>query len=268
MISTTKFFIWFFEGLGGIGGWIIFFLISAAAVLYIFVDSSRRKMPALGWQLGSLLLALLVVPAGVFRFVSPETQATLLQYLELLFYLGIIGGIVPFFIALGYMLHFRGFAVCPNGHLYEPALGDCMECLSDEPMPVPSLVNPVRDTEVEERQTIFTQVGQIFLPFKSKEKAQAFLLLPDGHTYQLNKGTTLIGRDQSNDFVFLNKYVGRSHSKIVEEGKNLFRIYDLGTKNFTWLNGRKIDKSVLLETDDELRFGQEVKATFLVSSKH
>lgn len=265
MISTTNFFIWFFEGLGGIGGWIIFFLITAAAVLYIFIDSLTRKMPALGWRLGSLLLALLVVPAGVFRFLPPETQTTLLQYLELIFYLGIIGGIVPFFVALGYWLHFRGFAVCPNGHLYEPAMGDCSECLKSGPASPPDFVNPEVE---EERQTIHTQVGQIFLPHKSKEKAQAFLLLPDGHTYQLNKGTTLIGRDRSNDFVFLNMYVGRRHAKIVEEGKNLFRLFDLASKNYTWLNGKKMKQSILLETDDELRFGQEVKATFLVSSKH
>lgn len=267
MISTTQFFIWFFEGLGGIGGWIIFFLISAAAVLYVFIDSLTRKMPALGWRLGALLLALLVVPAGVFRFLPPETQDTLLQYLELIFYLGIFGGIVPFFIALGYWLHFRGFAVCPNGHLYEPALGDCSECLKQGPGDLPDGPLPV-ETIAEERQTIHTQVGQILLPFESKAKAQAFLLLPDGHTYQLNKGTTLIGRDNSNDFVFLNKFVSRRHVKIVEEGMNLFRVFDLGTPGGTWLNGRQMKQSALLESDDELRFGQEVKATFLVSSKH
>ena len=99
--------------------------------------------------------------------------------------------------------------------------------LPDGPLPV--------ETIAEERQTIHTQVGQILLPFESKAKAQAFLLLPDGHTYQLNKGTTLIGRDNSNDFVFLNKFVSRRHVKIVEEGKNLFRVFDLGTPGGTWL---------------------------------
>jgi hypothetical protein len=38
---------------------------------------------------------LLILPAaGIFRFLSPETQETLVQYLEYIFYLGIIGGVV------------------------------------------------------------------------------------------------------------------------------------------------------------------------------
>lgn len=272
MITTTQFFIWFFKGLGGIGGWLIFFLVSAAAVLVIFVDSINRKLPALGWRLASILTFLLVFPAGIYRFLPAETQATLLQYLELMFYLGIIGGIVPFFVALGYLLHFRGFAVCPHGHIYEPALGECYQCLRDRPEQAPPQIlvegeNWGGATQVPEvREEIQTQVGRVILPIKSKEKAQAFLLLADGHTYQVNKGISMIGRNNSNDFVFLNNYVGKMHAKIIQEGKNLFRLYDLGSRNGTWVNDRKLKQPLLLESDDEIRFGQEVKVTFLVSS--
>jgi hypothetical protein len=267
MISTTLFFIWFFSGLGGIGGWLIFFLISAAAVFYVFINSSMRKLPALGWRLGVLFLALLVLPAAIFRFLSPGTQITLVQYLEILFYMGIIGGIVPFFMALGYYLRFRGMVLCANGHLFDSILGECPECvpttIHDEDRGSNGLITEIAD----ERDFIKTQFGKISLPKKNKLKAQAFLLLPDKHHYQLNKGTSEIGRQMENDFVFDNPYVGRRHAKIVQEKENLFRLYDLGTKNGTWLNGRRLNQPVLLEADDEIRLGTEVKVVFLTKGR-
>jgi hypothetical protein len=260
MISTTLFFIWFFSGLGGIGGWVIFFLVSAAAVLYVFIDSGRRRLPALSWRLASLLLALLLAPAVVFRFVPPLTQLTLVQYLEIIFYLGIIGGIVPAFVALGYYLRFRGMVVCPNGHLYEAILGECPEDFVPPPPP------PLPHDDFD-RTTIETQVGRISMPIASKPKAQAFLLMPDGGHYQLNKGVSEIGSKMENDFVFDNPYVSRRHAKIVQERENIFRLHDLASSNGTWLNGRKLNQSALLETDDEIRLGTEVKVVFLTKGR-
>ena len=68
--------------------------------------------------------------------------------------------------------------------------------------------------------------------------------------------------------MFDNPFVGRRHAKIVQEKENLFRLYDLGARNGTWLNGRKLDKSVLLEPDDEIRFGTEVTVTFLSKGRN
>lgn len=269
-IITTEFFIWFFSGLGGIGGWILFFLISAAAVLYVFIDSGRRKLPAMAWRLGALLLALLVLPAAVYRFLDPATQLTLVQYLELIFYFGIIGGIVPFFVALGYYLHFRGMATCPNGHVYDPAYGACPDC-PREPIIFDRGARGGVGTEiVGERETITTQFGNITLPFDTKEKANAFLLLPDGHNYELNKGITNIGRDmKKNDFAFDNHTVGRQHARIRQhEGrKNLFRLADLDSTNGTFLNGRRVRRPRLLYSNDEIRFGPEVKVVFIAKSE-
>ena len=269
MISTIKFFIWFFEGFGGIGGWILFFLVSATAVLYVFLDSGRRRLPAMAWRLGALLLALLVLPAIVYRFVAPETQRTLDQYLELLFYFGIIGGIVPFFVALGYYLHFRGMATCPNGHVYDPAYGECPDCLPPE-LPRREIYGGDGDITqgLGSRDTITTQFGDITLPFDTKEKANAFLLLPDGHHYKLNKGTTNIGKAVENDFVFDNKFVSKQHARIRqhEEKENLFRLADLDSTNGTWLNGRRVRRPRLLYSNDEIRFGTEATVVFIAKS--
>ena len=345
MIATTGFFMWFYEGMGGIGGWLIFTIISFISVLYIFVSSSSRKMPALVFRLSGILLFLLVVPAIIYRFVPAETQATLEQHKELFFYLGLIGGIVPLFVALGYILRFQGMVVCMHGHVYDAKLGECPECIANlvppdisghqdfetelfsqqdkdknvfkpNPSAGPRTDNdfgsefdtdtggsampyePETDTdgrgmpqdfETEAgsfprsyndsegatgldqgaREFVDTQYGQVGLPLRAvnKKKAQAFLLLPDNHTYQLNSGTNSIGRNSDNDFVFVNEYVSRHHAKIVEEGPNLFRLHDLASANGTYVNGKKLIKSILLETDDEIRFGNEAVVLFLSSSK-
>jgi hypothetical protein len=321
MIATTNFFIWFFSGLGGIGGWLLLAAASFLAVLFLFISSLTRKMPALAWRLAATLLALLVLPAAIYRFVPNETQATLESYKEIIFYLGIIGGIVPLFVALGYFLRFQGLVVCPNGHAYDPKLGDCPECIR---MPAPPDISGVQDfmTELggeqpsgslpdsqspisgetpedgyspgdmadtepvlegadfgsgisgvptgvmtEAREFIETQIGRVGLPMKSKQKSQSFLLLPDNHTYQLNQGLTNIGRSADNDFVFVNEFVSRNHARIVEEERNIFRLHDLASANGTWLNGKRIKQSVLLESDDEIRFGDEVTVLFLTSSR-
>lgn len=321
MIATTNFFLWFFSGLGGIGGWLLLAAASFLAVLFVFISSLTRKMPALGWRLAAVLLALLVLPAAIWRFVPAETQATLEGYKEIIFYLGIIGGIVPLFVALGYLLRFQGLVVCTKGHAYDPKLGDCPECISMPELPDISGVqdfmtelgseqpsgspqesqNPIAggmpeagyspdgeaDTEpvldasgtrtpipgtptdimTEAREFIETQIGWIGLPMKSKQKAQSFLLLPDNHTYQLNQGITNIGRGADNDFVFVNEFVSRNHARIVEEDRNLYRLHDLASANGTWLNGKLIKQSVLLESDDEIRLGDEVTVLFLSSSR-
>jgi len=133
----------------------------------------------------------------------------------------------------------------------------------------PGMPYPGAPTQVvpEDREFIETQIGRIGLPMMSKHKSQAFLLLPDNHTYQLNQGITNIGRGSENDFVFVNEFVSRNHARIVEEDRNLYRLHDLASANGTWLNGKRVTQSVLLESDDEIRFGDEVQVLFLSSSR-
>ena len=252
MISTTLFFIWFFAGLGGIGGWLLFFLLSAAAVIYIFFDSANRHLPALPWRLAVLLAAAMLIPTIVYRFLPPLSQVTLVQFLEWIFYLGLLGGIVPFFIALGYYLHFRGIKVCPNGHLYDAADGNCF-CQRQ------NLYGGGYGGGVDDLGGTKVDGGEFR---KRREVAKGFLLIPDNKDVRLFTGTTTIGRDAGNDIVFNERSVSHEHAKIIEE-KNVFHLADLASKGGTWLNGRRVFEQVILETDDVIRFGEEVEVKFL-----
>lgn len=296
MISTTDFYLWFFEGLGGIGGWLIFFLVSLLSILFVVFNSTSRKVPASGWRLGVILVSILIIPAGIYNFLPEDIQLEIYPYLEYIFYVGIIGGVIPFFMMLGYWLQFRGMAVCEKGHLYQKSLGECPQCIPEDfveydpaeldetqldlgvedtvvddtdPFAGGDTVGVTEDTldktEVVEREFFETQMGRIGLPKKDRPKANGFLLFPDGHSVQLNQGVTMVGRGSANDCVLQNTFVSRNHAKIVEEGRSLFRLYDLGSSNGTWLNGRKLMKATLLENDDKIRFGEEITVVFLSS---
>ena len=288
MISTTSFFIWFFEGLGDLGGWAVFFLIAVFSVLYVMLDSKSRRLPASGWRLGILLVSILILPAAIYHFFPVDMQVKLSIYTEYLFYAGLIGGLVPLFMLIGYLLQYKGMVVCEKGHLYPKTLGECPECIPtnfEEYDPseleetqldlniedtVAEDIDTVAedtsdDTEVVEREFFETQMGTVGMPKKDRPKASGFLLFPEEHSVQLNHGVTMLGRSSANDCVLQNTYVSRSHAKIVEEGRNLFRLYDLGSSNGTWLNGRKLMKATLLENNDKIRFGDEITVVFLSS---
>ena len=68
MTATNSFFRWFYYGLDGLGGWFLFFLVALGVVIWLLYDSYRRRLPALGWRMGIIIAALLLVPAILYRF--------------------------------------------------------------------------------------------------------------------------------------------------------------------------------------------------------
>jgi hypothetical protein len=269
MYRTESFFEWFYGGLGGIGGWIIFLLISLAAVIWVTYNSQSRRLPALGWRMAVSLTACLLLPAIAYRFTAicftPEIicqNSPLGPYKELIFYLGLLGGVLPIMLAIGYFITYRGLVACPQGHVYDAVLGQCPDASHQPPVPPfdPRTIGggyPPPPPPPSPEPDRFTP------PPPSKRKVQAWLSARDGRSYQLCQGETTIGRSLENDVCIKgDTTLGRHHAKIIEQNGR-FILIDLGAKNYTRVNGRVVREQVLLQPDDEIRLGENTYLRFL-----
>ncbi len=72
----------------------------------------------------------------------------------------------------------------------------------------------------------------------------------------LLKNITMIGRSKSCDVVIDNKVVSKKHAEILNEGSN-FYIRDIGSKNGTFINGRKLKlmEKAELKSKDKIKLG-------------
>ncbi|MFN0110907.1 MAG: PrsW family glutamic-type intramembrane protease [Blastocatellia bacterium] len=88
---------------------------------------------------------------------------------------------------------------------------------------------------------------------------------PDGEeriAYILGETEISIGRTLNNGFVIEHPSVSKRHARVVAE-ENEYSLYDLGSSNGTFVNGKRIEKTTL-EDGCEVRFG---RAHYIYRSK-
>jgi adenylate cyclase len=74
----------------------------------------------------------------------------------------------------------------------------------------------------------------------------------DERVYDLEIGATLIGRGRDSEIRVINKSLSRTHAKIVVESSGRATIEDVGSKNGTFVDGRRVKTPAVLE--DGLHF--------------
>lgn len=265
MPETNTFFLWFYYGLNGLGGWFIFLLVALVAVIWLFYDSARRHLPVLGWRLGIALVTLLIVPAILYRFtvndVNDVSTSFLGPFSEPIFYLGVLGGVLPVVLAAAYFISYQGLVGCPQGHVYEAAVGDCPHPDHLPPSPVSAPPRPP-DWEAGE------ETAPPLAPDMQKELAQAWLVSRDRRSsYQLFVKETRIGRSSKNDIVLQgDRSVSRESAKVLEQNGH-FRLQSLTAARYPRVGGLTVREPVLLEDDDEIEFGENTILHFIKSNE-
>jgi len=244
-----------------------------AAIILIIYDSGTRRLPALGWKLGVIFTAGFIFPAIIYRFTTDPNNpllSPLAPFAEPVFYLGILGGLLPLVLVVGYYVTFQGMSGCPRGihGAYEVLLGQCPECAAmDRPAQPRVIVSPPINAGFQP-QPSGGGGGTAVAPLPpSKRKVQAWLVAENGKSYQLCERETVIGRLPSNDiYITGDTTVSRQHAKITEQNGH-FKLYDLGSKGLTRVNGRVVREPVLLEPDDEVRFGDNTNLRFVGTNR-
>lgn len=100
----------------------------------------------------------------------------------------------------------------------------------------------------------------------SEQKEAALLLWIDGEEikgrWALAEPVTSIGRWEDNDVVVDDRWVSRYHAQVRREEEKCI-IEDLGSKNGTFVNGRRITEPTVLADGDEVQVTPLVKLTFV-----
>jgi hypothetical protein len=243
MGATEGFYEWWFKA-WGIGGWALFLLIAIGAIAWLIYDTQTRRIRAVGWVMGAILAALLLLPSAYFSLaVAPQLEENPDQE--------IAGRREFFFYMVGYGITYQGMRGCEKGHVYAASLGECPTCAEERaartppPPPPPPIGYERHDTAPPPPP-----------PPPPPPKANAWLVDErTNRTHQLKQGDTRVGRSKTaNDVVFNDKAVSREHMLIREEGGH-FTIYDRGARTGTFINGKRLHAPVLLDHDDIIEIG-------------
>ena len=250
-MSNPDFFELYYTGLGGIGWWVVLVVIAVAVYVFMWWDSDKRNLPAREWNLAARLLPTLLLPTVIYRFSGLENQASL-QGLRLPFlYLGLLGGIIPMIVGVGYYMTFQGLQHCARGHLYDHAqTGSCPECaVLDAARPAA----PQRPPPLRVRPPC-------------PKTGTGWLIETASHRrHDLCVGITLIGRDALLcDVALRDPAVSKAGHVQIRQLGNGYLIDPLPGK-FVMLNGTQISHSVMLQSSDIFTVGDTELQVVIIS---
>ncbi len=87
-----------------------------------------------------------------------------------------------------------------------------------------------------------------------------------GQRWLIREDRVLIGRGADCAIVLPERRVSRHHARIERTADGRYLLYDLGSKNGTWVNGEEVREAPrLLQDGDELQFALCVRMTFVGS---
>ena len=254
-------------------GMFFFAFIALIVIVWVIYDSSVRGMPATGWKLATIGPALLIIPAIMWRFAGPAAQVTLANLQEPFFWLGLVGGLIPFVVGVGYALTVTGPGagpqaaanVCPIHGQFDARYASCPVCAAEaqarQARSAPAGGEARTSVEVAGGRESPTRLGDAPRRAERAAKAPALLYVESGARrgtdYRINVGTTTIGRAGDNDVIVDDETVSRQHALIREENGR-FTLHDRGSLDGTYVNGEKIRGPMTLQDGDEIGMGNTV----------
>jgi DNA-binding winged helix-turn-helix (wHTH) protein len=87
-----------------------------------------------------------------------------------------------------------------------------------------------------------------------REVEASFRLLAGEEEFRLREGRTIVGRDRSAGVFLDDSTVSRRHARLVVDGPSV-TIEDLGSKNGTFVSGRRVEGVAALTAGDEIQVG-------------
>ena len=76
------------------------------------------------------------------------------------------------------------------------------------------------------------------------------------HAFVLHQDITTIGRTAGNDIVIQDGTVSRNHARLFFHNGQ-WSIEDMGSANGTFVNGKRVERPIPLQSGDQLRLGDD-----------
>lgn len=257
-------------------GMFFFAFIDLVVIVWVIYDSSVRGTSSVGWRLGTIAPTLLLIPAIMWRFAGPATQITLANLQEPFFWIGLVGGLIPFIVGVGYVLSVSGSAapsatagapnMCPIHGQFDPRYTSCPMCAMEaQSRQARAASSPARESRTfvghETGRDAQTRISSAPSRASSAPKANALLYMEKGTRagtdYRLNVGTTSIGRAGDNDIAIDDDTISRQHALIREENAR-FVLHDRGSTDGTYVNNQKLRGPLSLQDGDQVSIGNTV----------
>jgi hypothetical protein len=240
---------WFYRGLGGLGGWALLAGGGLSAAVWVFANSRRRALPARFERTKIAAAQLFSVPAAILHFTSVPMIVwdTAADAYDVAFYMGMLGGLAPAWIALWYAFRYRGKVACRNGHPpYAGSLHRCPRCAGEDMITAHGQAVP---SASDDPHIIVNAQWQ------HAQASRGWLVSRHGRRYALFKGETTLGRGHDMALQFVgDQVVSRRHTRIVERDGRFF-IMDLGSTYGTRVNNRFLSPHV----EEELKPGDVIE---------
>jgi two-component system, cell cycle response regulator len=110
-----------------------------------------------------------------------------------------------------------------------------------------------------------TEPGDIADAPDAIRRTNAYLIVITGSgvgtLYKLPKKEAVIGRSQRAEVKLIDDGVSRSHARIRADGRKLV-VEDLGSRNGTFVNGKRLDRAVTLFDGDKIQIGRTTVLRF------
>lgn len=256
-------FMWFYRGLGGLGGWALFAGCGLSAGMWVLADSNRRSLPARSERLQMLLALMLSVPAGTAHFMAERgTFRHIAPPYDVALCLAMIGGLAAPVMAFWYAQRYRGMVACRHGHQpYSAELRRCPECayLDATRRRGPAETPPsAADPRIH---------ANAYAPHAAQ--ADAWLISPGGRRFRLFRGENRLGRTADNQFMIVgDQAVDAEHARILEREGRYFLI-DCGSENGTRLNEHRLEPYIekQLWSGDVITLSDATEVEFVVGDE-
>lgn len=108
------------------------------------------------------------------------------------------------------------------------------------------------ERSVRVRNQIYLRIFDV--DWVQASRPEAFLVRDSGEQIPL-RGLCNLGRVAANDVVLNSDRVSRRHAQVQLHGANEFWLVDLGSRNGTFLNGRRVTQTVCLQDQDLIEIG-------------